>query len=98
MTLSVPSALAAFTRASIPPRAFADVAVAAFPPPELPPDPVPLEPQAVRARPAVTTTTAARRVLRRTCPPGSGAAPRQCPNDTERAASPDCGGRGATQR
>jgi hypothetical protein len=29
--------------------------------------------------PAVTTATAIRRVLRRTCPPGSGAAPREEP-------------------
>src|SRR6476620_10433882 len=67
MTFSVPSALAAFTRASMPPRASADVAVAAsFPLPLL--DPPPLDPQAVRVSPAVTTATAVRRMVRRPCP------------------------------
>src|SRR3954471_22712371 len=69
MTLRVPSALAALIRASMPPRSSADVAVAAsFPLPLLEPpslDP----PQAVRVSPAVTTATAVRRMVRRTCPP-----------------------------
>src|SRR6476469_8321782 len=68
MTLRVPSAFAALTRASMPPTASADVAVAAsLPPPLL--DPPPLDPQAVRVSPAVTTATAVRRMVRRTCPP-----------------------------
>src|SRR5689334_10911999 len=68
MTLSSPSALAAFTRASMPPTSSADVAVAAsFPLPLL--DPPSLDPQAVRVSPAVTTATAVRRMVRRTCPP-----------------------------
>ena len=68
MTLSVPSAFAAVTRASMPPRSSADVAVAASDP--LPPlEPPSPDPQAVRVSPAVTTATAVRRMLRRTCPP-----------------------------
>src|SRR6476661_4786096 len=68
MTLSVPSALAALTSASMPPRSSADVAVAAsFPLPLL--EPPSLDPQAVRVSPAVTTATAVRRMVRRTCPP-----------------------------
>src|SRR6476469_9055910 len=68
ITLRVPSAFAALTRASMPPTASADVAVAAsLPPPLL--DPPPLDPQAVRVSPAVTTATAVRRMVRRTCPP-----------------------------
>jgi hypothetical protein len=56
------------------------VAASALPPLLLPEPEPPLEPpQAVRASPAVTATTAARMVLRRTCPPGSGAAPRTMP-------------------
>src|ERR671912_2686596 len=70
MTLSVPSAWAASTRASMPPKSSTDVAVAASvsdpPPPDEPPS---SEPHAVRVSPAVTTATAVRRVLRRTCPP-----------------------------
>jgi hypothetical protein len=55
------------------------VAASALPPLLAEPEP-PLEPpQAVRASPAVTATTAARMVLPRTCPPGSGAAPREVP-------------------
>src|ERR1700712_4408556 len=91
MTFRVPSAFAAFTRASIPPRAWAEVAVAALaPPPEVPevPVPPPLEPQAVRARPAVTTTTAARRVLLRTCPPVVVPRRASAPCDPEQAARP----------
>ena len=46
----------------------AEVAVAASDP--LPPaEPPSSEPHAVRVSPAVTTATAVRRVLRRTCPP-----------------------------
>src|SRR5690349_15257587 len=68
MTLRVPSAFAAFTRASMPPRSSADVAVAAsFPLPLL--EPPSLDPHAVRVSPAVTTATAVRRMVRRTCPP-----------------------------
>src|SRR6476469_3814521 len=68
ITLRVPSAFAALTRASMPPRASAAVAVAAsLPPPLL--DPPPLDPQAVRVSPAVTPATAVRRMVRRTCPP-----------------------------
>src|SRR5918993_3543645 len=70
MTLSVPSAWAASTRASMPPKSSTDVAVAVSvsdpPPPDEPPS---SEPHAVRVSPAVTTATAVRRVLRRTCPP-----------------------------
>src|SRR5829696_6741963 len=70
MTLSVPSAWAASTRASMPPKSSSDVAVAASvsdpPPPDEPPS---SEPHAVRVSPAVTTATAVRRVVRRTCPP-----------------------------
>src|SRR3954471_15058990 len=88
MTLSVPSFLAALTRASMPPSALAEVAVAASAVVPLP-EPPPLEPpQAVRASAAVTATTAARRVLRRTCPPVGGAAPRQSPDGPDRAAWP----------
>src|SRR4051812_39018944 len=69
MTFKVPSSLAALTSASMPPRSWAEVAVAAsFPLPLLEPpsfDP----PQAVRVSPAVTTATAVRRMVRRTCPP-----------------------------
>src|SRR4051812_10976279 len=69
MTFSVPSAFAAFTRASMPPTSPADVAVAAsFPLPPLEPPPSD-PPQAVRVSPAVTTATAVRRMVRRTCPP-----------------------------
>src|SRR5688500_1895772 len=73
MTLSVPSSWAAAISASIPPKSSAEVAVAASaPPPADPPPPVEppsSEPHAVRVSPAVTTATAVRRVLRRTCPP-----------------------------
>src|SRR4051794_12732833 len=75
MTLSSPSFWAAFTRASMPPRSSAEVAVAAS---ELPPPPEPPSselPRAVRVSPAVTTATAVTRVLRRTCPPGGGTGP-----------------------
>src|SRR3954451_18837230 len=69
MTFSVPSAFAAFTSAYMPPRSAADVAVAAsFPLPALKPPPS-APPQAVRVSPAVTTATAVRRMVRRTCPP-----------------------------
>src|SRR5829696_1881927 len=64
MTLSVPSAWAASTRASMSPKSSTDVALAASVS-----EPPSSEPHAVRVSPAVTTATAARRVLRRTCPP-----------------------------
>src|SRR5438067_2378584 len=66
MTLRVPSAFAFVTRASIPPKAAAEVAVAAFAllPDALPPEPPPE--QAVRVSPAARTAMAGARVRRRT--------------------------------
>src|SRR4051812_31408362 len=53
----------------MPPRSSADVAAAAsFPLPLLEP-PLSDPPHAVRVSPAVTTATAVRRMVRRTCPP-----------------------------
>src|SRR5947209_15968744 len=66
MTLSTPSAFAFVTRASIPPNAAADVAVAALPllPDPLPPEPPP-ELQALIVSPAASTAIAGARVRRR---------------------------------
>src|SRR3954470_11478027 len=63
----------------MPPRSSAEVAVAASDPPPPPESPSSDPPHAVRVRPAVTTATAVLRVLRRTCPPGSGAGPLATP-------------------
>src|SRR5918994_1809796 len=72
MTFSSPSSCAASTSASMPPKSSAEVAVAASEPPSppLPSEPPSSEPpHALRVRPTVTTATAVRKVLRRTCPP-----------------------------
>src|SRR3954467_6130647 len=90
MTLRVPSAFAALTRASMPPRSSADLAVAAsepLPPLESPPP----EPHAVRVSPAVTTATAVRGMLRRTCPPEVVPRPLTNPVDPRAGWLRDCG-------
>src|SRR5881227_771217 len=80
MTFSVPSAFAALTRASIPPRSAAEVAVAALLSPLLPES---LDPQAARVSAAARAATAVRDVRRRTVSSNSW---RRAPARTDRSA------------
>src|SRR3954451_6525326 len=89
MTLSSPSAFAASTRASMPPRSSAERAVAASEPPLPPEPPSSPPPQAVRTRVAAASTVAVLRVgVDRTGPPRERWFGRTGPADGDRTAPP----------